>query len=122
MKLFYRKKGFTLLELMIVVIIVGILASLAVPRFIAATRKAKEAEARNILGVIRTSQIRYYLENRQTYSTDIDLLDCDLTTSQYYTYTAVDGGRSIGQAEATGTDVSSFRIDVEGIIYVYTPE
>ena len=115
MKLFYRKKGFTLLELMIVVIIVGILASLAVPRFIAATRKAKEAEARNILGVIRTSQIRYYLENRQTYSTDISLLDCDITPSEYYTYTAVDMATGeIGQASATGTDVTSFRIDVNG--------
>ncbi len=117
--MFYRKKGFTLLELMIVVIIVGILASLAVPRFIQATRKAKEAEARNILGIIRTSQIRYYLENRQTYSTDITLLDCDLTPSQYYTYIAVDGGTSIGQATATGTDVTSYRIDVDGNIYTY---
>ena len=119
MKLFYRKKGFTLLELMIVVIIVGILASLAVPRFIAATRKAKEAEARNLLGVIRTSQIRYYLENRQNYSTDITLLDCDLTLSQYYVYSAIDAGGSIGQAAATGTDVSNFRIDIDGVITTY---
>ena len=119
MKLFYRKKGFTLLELMIVVIIVGILASLAVPRFIAATRKAKEAEARNILGVIRTSQIRYYLENRQNYSTDITLLDCDLTVSTYYVYTAIDSGGNIGQAAATASDVSNFRINVNGDIVTY---
>jgi type II secretory pathway pseudopilin PulG len=104
---------------MIVVIIVGILASLAVPRFITATRKAKEAEARNILGVIRTSQIRYYLENRQNYSTDITLLDCDITPSQYFTYSAIDSGGDIGQAAGTGADVSNFRIDVNGTITTY---
>ena len=119
MKLLYRKKGFTLLELMIVVIIVGILASLAVPRFIAATRKAKEAEGRNILGVIRTAQIRYYIENRQNYSTDITLLDCDITPSRYYTYSAIDSGANIGQAAATGLDISNFRIDVNGTIVTY---
>ena len=78
-----KKSGFTLLELMIVIIIVGILASLAMPRFITATRKAKEAEARAVLGAIRSAQIRYYLENNEVFTGDINDLDLDLTPSEY---------------------------------------
>ena len=119
--MFKRKKGFTLLELMIVVIIVGILASLAIPRFITATAKAKEAEAKNILGSIRGSQMRYYLENNFNYTTTIGDLDIDLTTSKYYTYTAIDSGGNIGQAATqTGvTGLKQFRIDVNGNITTY---
>lgn len=119
-------KGFTLLELMIVVIIVGILASLAIPRFIDATRRAKEAEARSILGTIRSAQIRYFLENDEAYTTDITDLDISLTANptEYYTYSAIDAGGNIGQAAAggsggAGASLDNFRIAEDGTITTY---
>ena len=118
---FYKRKGFTLLELMIVVIIVGILASLAVPRFISTANKAKEAEAKNILGAIRAAQLRYYQEN-DAYTAAILSLDVELTAnpSTYYTYSALDGsvGDNIGQAAAVGT-LTNYRIAVDGTIASY---
>ena len=46
---FHNRRGFTLIELMIVVVIIGILAALAIPKFMKVTGKAKVAEAKTIL-------------------------------------------------------------------------
>ncbi len=57
-----ENKGFTLVEMVIVVVLIGILASIALPQYQKAAEKARSAEARTILGRIRSAEMAYYLE------------------------------------------------------------
>ena len=54
-----QEKGFTLIELMIVVVIIGLLAALAIPRFMAVATKNKQSEAKLILKQIYVNQRAY---------------------------------------------------------------
>jgi len=61
------EKGFTLIELMIVVAIIGILAAIAIPRFADLIRKSKEGATKGNLGAIRSALSIYYGENEGRY-------------------------------------------------------
>ena len=60
-----RSKGFSLVELMVVVGIIGILASIAVPRFQKYYAKARQVEAKNNLSHIYTLELNYHADEDQ---------------------------------------------------------
>jgi len=103
-----HKKGFTLVEVLIVVIIIGILASIGIPQFAASIEKAKGGEARAGLGHIQTGEKVYFAE-KEFYTTNPANLDITLsqkywvfsiTTPSSTTYTATatrSGGTYSGQ-------------------------
>ena len=62
MKIMNQRKGFTLIELMIVVAIIGILAAIAIPNFLRFQLKAKSSEGKTNLAAIRTAEQSYYSE------------------------------------------------------------
>ena len=56
------QKGFTLIELMIVVAIIGILAAIAIPNFLQYQMKSRQSEAKTNLQAIKTSEVAFQAE------------------------------------------------------------
>jgi len=84
------KKGFTLVELVIVIIIVGILSIVAVPIYKGYTDRAKESEAKALLGSINTSEKVYFAEfsefytSGDNYTSVCSRLSLDSGANKYY--------------------------------------
>jgi prepilin-type N-terminal cleavage/methylation domain-containing protein len=58
----FKKTGFTLIELMIVIAIIGILAGIAVPRYMNFLQRAKEGASKGGLGALRSALNIYYAD------------------------------------------------------------
>ncbi|MEE8186769.1 MAG: prepilin-type N-terminal cleavage/methylation domain-containing protein [Nitrososphaerales archaeon] len=97
-----KKEGFSLVELMIVLVIVGILAAIAVPIYTNQAKKARMGEADAALGTIRTQLRVYYGENGSYPATTEDVVGAswnDIATGELegkyfqdasYTYAGTD--------------------------------
>jgi prepilin-type N-terminal cleavage/methylation domain-containing protein len=81
-----NSKGFTLIELMIVVVIIGILAALAIPRFMKASAKSKTSEAQLVLKQIYTME-RTYKQQFDVYSADLNAIGVEVPPNANYNYT-----------------------------------
>jgi len=77
------KTGFTLLELIIVTIIIGILAAIGGPMYFKTIERARMAEGRIMLGMIRMAQMRYYAEHI-TFTNNIKELDIDTVNGKFF--------------------------------------
>ena len=62
---FYHQRGFSLIELMIVVALIGILAAIAIPNFLTYQARAKQSEAKTSLAAIHTAQVVYFAEQNK---------------------------------------------------------
>lgn len=108
-----KKKGFTLIELMIVVAIIGILAAIAIPNFIKFQARSKTGEAKANLKSLYTSQKSYYSEH-DSYNTTLDGVGFAPERGNRYAYDM--GAASSCQTRttsATGTESNYKCIDVD---------
>jgi prepilin-type N-terminal cleavage/methylation domain-containing protein len=91
--------GFTLVELAVVIIIIGVLGAFAVPRFLDSVERSKAAEAINYLSSVRAAQERYQVQ-QGTYSNDLSALDIQMPSPKYFTVGTPAAGSS-GSLEDT---------------------
>ena len=87
------RKGFTLVELAVVIIIIGVLAAFAVPRFLDSVERSKAAEAFNYQAAVRAAQERYQVR-QGTYAADLDDLDIQMPAPKYFAVGTPDKGSS----------------------------
>lgn len=78
-------KGFTLIELMVVIVIIGVLAALAIPKFTDASTKAKFAEIPTVMGSYDHAQLAYIAETGKLNVSD-SLVFSKPNGSKWFTY------------------------------------
>ena len=95
-----NQKGFTLIELMIVVAIIGILAAIAIPNFLRYQAQSRQAEAKTNLGGVFVAETSYYGEQSR-YGNFQEVGFALAGASNRYTYRTGAGGAAGGASSNT---------------------
>ena len=86
-----KRRGFSLVELSVVVIIIGVLAAFGVPRLLKSVERSKASEAFKYLASVRAAQERYQAREG-TYCVDLTKLDMEQTAPKYFIVGVVEAG------------------------------
>ncbi|CAN5816293.1 hypothetical protein BH23PLA1_BH23PLA1_00990 [soil metagenome] len=85
------RRGFTLVELAVVVVIIGVLAAFGVPRFLQSVERSKASEAFGYLSAVRSGQERFHAREG-TYADVITNLDIQVPPPKYFTVGTIEAG------------------------------
>ena len=111
------QKGFTLIELMIVVAIIGILAAIAIPAYQDYIVRSKVTELVNAAGVCKTSVAEFY-QTKGVMPASLTEAGCSNTGTVNSSPPAIPAGGSI-QVDASGTLNTQLTANASGINFFY---
>lgn len=106
------RKGFTLVELMIAVGVLGLLVAMAIPTFQTFLKKAKAVEAQTALHEVERLEEHYYID-QVAYSNNLSAIGFAPTSPlKYYTITIALGGKSKGKGK--GKNPYQYQVTASG--------
>jgi len=94
----FRRHGFSLVELAVVIVIVGVLAAFGVPRYRDSVERTKAAEAFNYMSAVRSAQERH-LALKGLYSGTVASLDMQQEDPKYFDVPALVAGGGSGESD-----------------------
>lgn len=119
MKMNRSKKGFTLVEIMIVVVIIGLLAALAIPAFNKVRRTSQAKSITNNLRQLSGAAQQYFMETGAATVPFSRLVKNDVTTAYINTIQAVAGETYVATIEVTGTAITADSAALGPITFPY---
>lgn len=101
-----RERGFTLIELMVVVVILGVLATVALPSFLNQAAHSKQARALKYVGMVNRAQQAFFVENSRfaISTTELGFINENAPLDYTYTMTAGASGFEITSTQAMPTN------------------
>ncbi len=118
------RRGFTLVELAVVIVIIGVLAAFGVPKFLQSVEKSKATEAFNYWSAVQSAEERYIAQNGVyvsfSSSTSPIPLDITLPTLQYFTLAGVTAAQGSDTTGASSWAGSLVRVSTSSSYGAYT--